>query len=232
MTLTKKIEGDWQNTYDECGKLVSMKLSEEAYPRVCWFVRDPYDVMTECGYTITKENAHLIKDFIDGEYIDTLHWFTAACWDKKQANEVVKWMVGPLKELQVYTGGQSKIGETTVGRPNLKTLKFTAVDFGIFVSKVTDKTITATMGKEVLRRLFKGEELEKILEDDQFKVSSGDEVEKIIDEVIATNPSQVEEVKGGNEKILGWLVGQIMKASRGKANAAEAKETLKEKLGI
>lgn len=213
-----RIEEPWKKRYDLDDKLLSMQLSKKSYKEQCWFVRDPHEVMLEQGFNITKINAQSIADYIEGEYIDTLYWFTAACYDKKQADEIIKWMVGPLKELMIEHDDVI--------------LKSFAIEFGQFVSKVVDKTITATMGKEVLRRMYEGEKLEEILEDDQFKVTSGDEVEKIIDDVIAANPDQVAEIQGGNEKILGWLVGQIMKASKGKANAGEAKETLKEKIGI
>jgi aspartyl-tRNA(Asn)/glutamyl-tRNA(Gln) amidotransferase subunit B len=56
-------------------------------------------------------------------------------------------------------------------------------------------------------------------------------LEKIIDEVIAGNPKQVEQYKGGKTAVIGFLVGQAMKASRGQANPALVNELLKKKLG-
>ena len=53
-----------------------------------------------------------------------------------------------------------------------------------------------------------------------------------IDEVIAANPDKVEEIKGGKEKMLGWFVGQVMKASQGKANPQAVNEILKSKLDL
>ncbi len=50
-------------------------------------------------------------------------------------------------------------------------------------------------------------------------------------EVLQANPSQVEEFKGGKEKVLGFLVGQVMKASKGKANPAMVNKLLKKKMG-
>ena len=52
----------------------------------------------------------------------------------------------------------------------------------------------------------------------------------MIDDVIAANPSQVEEYRAGKEKLLAFFVGQVMKASRGKANPAQLNELLKQKL--
>ena len=57
------------------------------------------------------------------------------------------------------------------------------------------------------------------------------ELEKIIDDVLAANPKNVEEYKAGNAKALNGLVGPIMKASKGKANPAQVNELLKKKLG-
>jgi aspartyl-tRNA(Asn)/glutamyl-tRNA(Gln) amidotransferase subunit B len=62
-------------------------------------------------------------------------------------------------------------------------------------------------------------------------MSDSGELEKIIDEVLAANPKNVEEYKAGNAKALNGLVGPIMKASKGKANPAQVNDLLKKKLG-
>jgi aspartyl-tRNA(Asn)/glutamyl-tRNA(Gln) amidotransferase subunit B len=61
-------------------------------------------------------------------------------------------------------------------------------------------------------------------------VSDEGAIAKIIDEVIAKNPAQVEQFKSGKEAVLGFLVGQVMKASGGKANPGKVNELLKNKL--
>ena len=55
-------------------------------------------------------------------------------------------------------------------------------------------------------------------------------LEKIIDDVLAANPKQVEQYKGGKTTVIGFLVGQVMKSSRGQANPATVNELLKSKL--
>ena len=62
------------------------------------------------------------------------------------------------------------------------------------------------------------------------QISDTGALEKIIDEVIAANPKQVEQYKGGKTTVIGFLVGQVMKASRGQANPAAVNELLKTKL--
>ena len=63
------------------------------------------------------------------------------------------------------------------------------------------------------------------------QITDSSAIEKIIDQVIQANPSQVEELRGGKEKVLGFLVGQVMKASKGKANPGVVNKLLKEKIG-
>ena len=71
----------------------------------------------------------------------------------------------------------------------------------------------------------------KIVEEKGLKqVTDTGAIEAIVDKVIADNPDKVAEVKGGKEKLLGWFVGQAMKASQGKANPGILNEMLKKKL--
>ena len=62
------------------------------------------------------------------------------------------------------------------------------------------------------------------------QISDTGAIEKIVDEVIANNPKNVEEFRAGKEKALNGLVGQVMKASKGKANPAQVKQLLRKKL--
>jgi aspartyl-tRNA(Asn)/glutamyl-tRNA(Gln) amidotransferase subunit B len=62
------------------------------------------------------------------------------------------------------------------------------------------------------------------------QISDSGALEKIVDEVLAANPKQVEQYKGGKTTVIGFLVGQVMKASRGQANPAAVNELLQAKL--
>ncbi|MEE8539794.1 MAG: Asp-tRNA(Asn)/Glu-tRNA(Gln) amidotransferase GatCAB subunit B, partial [Woeseiaceae bacterium] len=62
------------------------------------------------------------------------------------------------------------------------------------------------------------------------QISDSGAIEAEIDKVIAANPGQVAAFKGGNEKVIGWFVGQIMKATEGKANPRTVNEILRRKL--
>ena len=72
---------------------------------------------------------------------------------------------------------------------------------------------------------------EAIIERDGLQqINDTGAIEKMIEEVLAANPKSVEEFKAGKEKALNALVGQVMKASRGKANPAQVQELMKAKL--
>ena len=61
-------------------------------------------------------------------------------------------------------------------------------------------------------------------------MSDTGELEGIVDEVLAANPGQLEELRSGKDKLLGFFVGQVMKATRGKANPQQVNELIRKKL--
>ena len=76
-----------------------------------------------------------------------------------------------------------------------------------------------------------GDDPEKIVEERGLKqVTDTGAIEAAVDEAIANGTAQVEQYKGGNEKVLGWFVGQVMKATQGKANPQAVNELLRKKL--
>ena len=62
------------------------------------------------------------------------------------------------------------------------------------------------------------------------QITDSGAIESIIDEIIANNPTQVEQYQSGKDKVFGFFVGQVMKASQGKANPAQVNQMLKDKL--
>jgi len=109
------------------------------------------------------------------------------------------------------------------------------VDAGRFaglVARLHDNTISGKIGKTVLDHLWSGSDTaDEIIEREGLRqISDSSEIEKMVDAVIAANPGQVEEYRAGKEKLLAFFVGQVMKASRGKANPGQLNELLREKL--
>ena len=102
------------------------------------------------------------------------------------------------------------------------------------VARLADGTLSGKMAKEVFDALWGGEgqDADAIIEARGLKqISDSGALEKIIDEVLAANPKSVEEFRAGKEKAFNALVGQAMKATRGKANPQQVNELLKKKLG-
>ena len=100
------------------------------------------------------------------------------------------------------------------------------------LKRIADGTISNSAAKEVFRTMWsEGGTADSIIEAKGLKqVSDAGAIEKIVDEIIAANPAQVTEYRGGKEKVFGFFVGLAMKASKGKANPAQLNEVLKRKL--
>ena len=92
--------------------------------------------------------------------------------------------------------------------------------------------INNNQAKEVLVEMFQGGKaaVEIIREKGFEQISDAGEIEKIVDEIIESNENQVKAYRAGNEKLFGFFVGQVMKASQGKANPKIVNEILKNKL--
>ena len=105
---------------------------------------------------------------------------------------------------------------------------------GKLISRITDNTISNNAAKQVFDALWTGEgkDVDAIIEAKGLKqMSDTGELEGIIDGVIAANTKSVEEYKAGNAKAFNALVGQAMKATKGKGNPAQVNELLKKRLG-
>lgn len=93
-------------------------------------------------------------------------------------------------------------------------------------------TISGNIAKGVFEEMYQTQKSAgSIVEEKGLKqITDSSAIEKIVDEVIQSNPSQVKEFKGGKAKVIGFLVGLVMKASKGKANPGMVNKLLKEKM--
>jgi len=103
---------------------------------------------------------------------------------------------------------------------------------GKLVDLIADGTLSNRLAKEVFEIMFdSGDDPEKIVEEKGMKqVTDTGAIEAAVDDAIAAGAAQVEQYKGGNEKVLGWFVGQVMKSTQGKANPQAVNEILRKKL--
>jgi aspartyl-tRNA(Asn)/glutamyl-tRNA(Gln) amidotransferase subunit B len=104
---------------------------------------------------------------------------------------------------------------------------------GLLLKRIADGTVSGKMAKEVFDAMWAGEGgADEVIERRGLRqISDSGEIEKLVDEVLAANARQVQDYRAGKEKAFNSLVGQVMKATRGKANPAQVNEMLKRKLG-
>jgi aspartyl-tRNA(Asn)/glutamyl-tRNA(Gln) amidotransferase subunit B len=100
------------------------------------------------------------------------------------------------------------------------------------LDKIEAGTISGKIAKEVFEALWAGEgTVDQIIEKRGLtQISDSASIDKLVAEVIAANPTQVEQFRAGKQQVLGFLVGQVMKASRGKANPQQVNEALRKAL--
>ncbi|MBA4002794.1 MAG: Asp-tRNA(Asn)/Glu-tRNA(Gln) amidotransferase GatCAB subunit B, partial [Delftia sp.] len=111
--------------------------------------------------------------------------------------------------------------------------KVSSAQLAALIQRIGDGTISNNAAKQVFEALWSGEgsDVDAIIEAKGLKqMNDTGAMEKIIDEVIAANPANVEQYRAGKDKAFNALVGQVMKASKGKANPAQVNELLKAKL--
>jgi len=107
-----------------------------------------------------------------------------------------------------------------------------AAELGALVKLFDEGAISGKQGKDVLVEMFAtGKAAATVIEEQGLmQVSDTGEIDRVIDEVIAGNPKQLEQYRAGKESLFGFFVGQVMKASKGKANPKIVNERLREKL--
>jgi len=175
-----------------------------------------------------KKRERFIIDYKLSEY--DANWLTAgravseyfeeaaaAGGDPKAA---ANWIMGDLAA--ALKAADKQISESAVPARSL----------GELIQLKTKGDITGKQAKEVFAKMFAtGDAPSVIVEREGLKqVSDTGALEKIVDEVISANPKQVEQYRGGKTTVLGFFVGQVMKASRGQANPAAVNELLRKKL--
>ncbi|HVC48876.1 MAG TPA: Asp-tRNA(Asn)/Glu-tRNA(Gln) amidotransferase subunit GatB [Burkholderiales bacterium] len=99
--------------------------------------------------------------------------------------------------------------------------------------RIKDGTISGNIAKEVFEAMWSGEgEADEIIKRKGLKqISDNNEIEKIIDGILAGNDDQIAQYRAGKERVLGFFVGQVMKATQGRANPAQVNEILRRKMG-
>ena len=149
-------------------------------------------------------------------------YFEAAAKASGQPKLTSNWIMGEVARR--LNAGELDITESAVN----------ALQLAQLLVRIADGTISNNAAKQVFDALWsrEGGDVDQLIEAKGLKqLNDTGALEKIIDGVLAANPKNVEEYRGGNSKALNALVGQIMKASQGKANPQQVNELLRKKMG-
>jgi aspartyl-tRNA(Asn)/glutamyl-tRNA(Gln) amidotransferase subunit B len=148
------------------------------------------------------------------DYFETV---VAACGDAKLA---ANWISGEL-------AARLNKEETDIAD-----IKVTADAFAGLLNRIKDNTISGKIAKDVLEAMWDGKSsADEVIESKGLEqITDSSAIEAMVDEVIANNQGQFEELKAGKDKLMGFFVGQVMKASKGKANPGQVNELMRKKL--
>ncbi len=140
--------------------------------------------------------------------------------DNTHAKTLANWLVGDISAL--------------VNKDNtaLSKSQLTTTHVATLIQRIKDQTISTSSGRQILIDCWQdGGNVDNIIEQKGLKqISDSGELEKMIDDIIAKNPSQVSDYKNGKTKLMAFFVGQVMKVTKGKANPTEVNQLLMQKL--
>ncbi len=110
--------------------------------------------------------------------------------------------------------------------------KVSASQLAALLNRIQDKTISGKLAKEVFAAMWQGEgDADSVIEKRGLKqITDSSAIEAIVDQVLENSAEQIQQYKDGNQKVIGFFVGQIMKLSQGKANPQQVNEILRKKL--
>jgi len=165
-------------------------------------------------YGMSEYNASVIT-----ASLEMAHYFEKMIEEGASAKNATTWLTVELQ-------GRLKSGLTLENSP------IDAITLATLVKRIDDKTISGKAAKEVLDYLIEnGGNVDSVIEKLGLKqVSDTGAIEKMVDDILTANPDKVEQYRAGKEKLLGFFVGQVMKASKGTANPQAVNEIVKSKL--
>jgi aspartyl-tRNA(Asn)/glutamyl-tRNA(Gln) amidotransferase subunit B len=151
----------------------------------------------------------------------TADWFEEAVKLGGEPKAVSNWIMGELMKL--LNRNNENIQECPVTPKKLVDL----------LNLINKGVISGTAAKKVIETVYNtGQDLDIIIENEGLvQVSDESELDKIVDDILSNSPGEVERFKGGDAKLMGFFVGQVMKATKGKANPKVVNELLRKKLG-
>ncbi|MGH1540921.1 MAG: Asp-tRNA(Asn)/Glu-tRNA(Gln) amidotransferase subunit GatB [Arenicella sp.] len=171
-------------------------------------------------YSLSVDDANnLTQSKGVADYFDAVMQTT-----KSEAKVVANWMIGEL------------FASLNKSDLDIKAAPINIEQFSTLLTRIHDKTLSGKTAKQVFAALWEhhGDEpanVDDIIDQKGLKqITDTGAIEAVVDEVIQACPEQVQQFKDGNDKVIGFLVGQVMQKSKGKANPQMANEMLRAKM--
>src|SRR6056297_4196 len=183
-------------------------------------------------YSSLKEEQieFLVKNLNLANYFENVvseikNWIKAEDIDKEKTKKTIT-----ISANYLITDLQSLLNENNIEK--IKKCKINPENFAEFIVLLIKGDISSKIAKKILKQMFKkGEDPSKIVKREGLKqISDEDKIENVIDKVIKENPEPVQDYKDGEENALQFLVGQVMKKTKGKANPQTTQKILNQKL--
>ena len=170
-------------------------------------------------YSLTPAQANLLTSSIETSSfaIEAFEGAPQGRWP-----DIANWISGPLS---------AKLNESNL---DISARRVTPGELRRLAERLEDGTLSGKMAKEVLDAVWDGEGgVDQVIARRGLQqITGAGAIEKIVDDVLANNAKQVEDYRAGKDKAFNALVGQVMKATQGKANPAQVNEILRRKLAL
>ena len=186
------------------------------------------EVMATMPEMPTQKKIRFVSEFNLSEYDadllaadkDLANFFEAVVKVSNSPKLSANWIMGELS------------AELNKENLSINESKITSNQLGQLILRIEDGTISGKIAKEIFEKLWSSDnEVDEIIQSEGLEqVTDDKEIESMIDEVINNNPEQLEQYRSGKDRLFGFFVGQVMKASQGKANPKQVNDILRKKL--
>lgn len=191
--------------------------------------KDEYSFSISDAVILTEEKA--VADYVEKVMTELQTWVRTL---EDDGTEEEKWQKNKAKLIKLFSGWfiTKLFGLMEKHAVDIRLLKITPENFAEFLTLIHGNRISSSAGLQVLEEMIiSGAAPHQIIEEKKLEqVSNEEEIAPIVQEVIDANPQPVSDFKSGKQNALQYLTGQVMKASRGKANPDLAQKLLKKLL--
>jgi Asp-tRNA(Asn)/Glu-tRNA(Gln) amidotransferase B subunit len=213
-----KIDDMWIHglkIYNDGSQIPYMKMTDDAHRAAFWFLESPSDIFNHYGWKIDNQKADALLVLFDHDIVELTYYLYSAA-NEISIDMVVNVLIGPIAEWKkIHSAEQKK-------------LPINSLELKEFVLMTTNDSFIKSKYKDAMLRILDGESLEDIKSDESYWSAGEDELKEL---VLAVVREHTDKIKSDNhEKMTNWLTGQVMKASKGKADPTKVKSIIMEML--